>query len=102
MKIGSTYKYLQIKYTLTKDGTIVKRINPTRVTAMRRKLKKLAVKVANGEAQYENVENTFKSWMGNYYKLLSKQQRQHLIELYEELFHKNIAIVNKKMVVSDK
>ena len=102
VKIGSTYKYLQIKYTLTKDGTIVKRINPTRVTAMRRKLKKLAVKVANGEAQYENVENTFKSWMGNYYKLLSKQQRQHLIELYEELFHKNIAIVNKKMVVSDK
>lgn len=102
VKISSTYKYLQIKYSLTKDGKIIKRINPTRVTALRRKLKKLAAKIESGEAEYENVENMFKSWMGNYYKVLSKQQRQHLIELYEELFHKTITIVNKKMIITDK
>ena len=75
VKISSTYKYLQIRYSLTKDGKIVKRINPTRVTTMRRKLKKLAVKVQNGEILYEHVENMFRSWMGSFYKLLSRQQR---------------------------
>lgn len=57
VKISSTYKFLQVKYTLTKDGKIIKRINPDRVTTMRRKLKKLAIKVANGEIPYENIEN---------------------------------------------
>ncbi len=102
VKISSTYKYLQIRYSLTKDGKIVKRINPTRVTTMRRKLKKLAVKVQNGEILYEHVENMFRSWMGSFYKLLSRQQRQNLISLYEELFDKAITIVKKKMVVTDK
>lgn len=102
VKISSTYKYLQIRYSLTKDGKIIKRINPTRVTTMRRKLKKLAVKVQNGEILYEHVENMFRSWMGSFYKLLSRQQRQNLIGLYEELFDKAITIVSKKMVVTNK
>lgn len=102
VKISSTYKYLQIRYSLTKDGKIIKRINPSRVTAMRRKLKKLAVKVQNGEILYEHVENMFRSWMGSFYKLLSRQQRQNLISLYEELFDKRITIVKKKMIVIDK
>ncbi len=102
VKISSTYKYLQIRYSLTKDGKIIKRINPTRVTTMRRKLKKLAVKVQEGEIPYENVENMFRGWMGSFYKLLSRQQRQNLISLYEELFDKTITIINKKMIITDK
>lgn len=102
VKISSTYKYLQIKYSLTDSGKIIKRINPKRVTVMRRKIKKLAVKVQNGEVPYENVENMYRGWMGNYYKLLSKQQRENLITLYEELFDKTITIVNKKMVITDR
>jgi hypothetical protein len=102
VKISSTYKYLQVKYTLTKDGKIIKRINPTRVTAMRRKLKKLAIKVENGGIPYENVENMFKGWMGSFYKLLSRQQRKSLIKLYEDLFNKNVTVVNKKLVVFDR
>lgn len=102
VKISSTYKYLQIKYTLTDSGKIVKRINPQRVTAMRRKIKKLAVKVKNGELPYENVEEMFKSWMGDFYKLMSRKQRQNMIALYEELYNKTVVIVKKKMVISDK
>lgn len=52
VKISSTYKFLQVKYSLSKDGKVIKRINPERVTAQRRKLKKLAVKVENGEIEY--------------------------------------------------
>lgn len=91
-----------MKYSLTKDGKVIKRINPQRVTAQRRKLKKLAVKVENGEIPYERVENMFKSWMGSFYKLMSKQQRENLIGLYENLFNKTITIVNKKMVITDR
>lgn len=100
VKISGTYKYLQIKYTLTAEGKIIKRINPERVTAMRRKLKKLAVKVENGEVLYDNVENMFRSWMGSFYKLLSRKQRENLICLFEELFNKTIVIANKKMIVT--
>lgn len=102
VKISSTYKFLQVKYTLTKDGKIVKRINPDRVTTMRRKLKKLAIKVANGEIPYENIENMFRGWMGSFHKLLSRQQRKNLITLYEDLFDKTLSIVGKKLVIFDK
>lgn len=102
VKISSTYKFLQTKYSLTASGKVIKRINPKRVTTMRRKLKKLAVKVENGEVIYENVENTFRGWMGANYKLLSKEQRKNLIRLYEELFGKVITVVNKKMIVTNK
>ena len=102
VKISSKYKFLQIKYTLTDTGKVIKRINPDRVTAMRRKLKKLAVKVGNEEADYDNVENMFRGWMGGHYKLLSREQRKNLIQLYEDLFSKKITIVNKKLIVSDR
>lgn len=102
VKISSKYKFLQIKYTLTDTGKVIKRINPDRVTAMRRKLKKLAVKVENEEADYDNVENMFRGWMGGHYKLLSREQRKNLIQLYEDLFSKEITIVNKKLIVSDR
>lgn len=102
VKISSTYKFLQVKYSLTKNGKIIKRINPERVTTMRRKLKKLAVKVKNGQIPYENVENMFKGWMGSFYKILSKQQRQNLIRIYEDLFDKTVTVVDKKLVIFDR
>lgn len=102
VKMSSTYKFLQVKYTLTKDGKIIKRINPERVTTMRRKLKKLAVKAANGEVLYENVENMFRGWMGSFYKLLSRQQRKNLMTLYEDPFDKTVTVVGKKLVISDR
>lgn len=102
VKISGPYKYLQIKYSLLPDGTIVKRINQKRVTEMRRKLKKLAGKWRNGEMQYENIENMFKGWMGSFYKLMSKKQRYNMIELYEDLFDKDISIAHKKIFIGDR
>lgn len=101
VKMGSTFKYLQIKYNLTSSGKIIKRINPKRITDMRRKLKKLAVKVQNNELIYENVEDMFRGWMGDSYKLMSRQQRQNMLLLYEKLFNKKIEVINKKMYFHD-
>lgn len=102
VKISSTYKFLQIKYSLTDSGKIIKRISPKQVAAMRRKLKKLAVKVKEEEVSYENVENMFRSWMGSFYKLLSREQRKNLISLYEDLYSKEVRVVNKKLAIFDK
>lgn len=54
-----------------------------------------------GVTTYDNVENSFRSWMGAFYKLLTKIQRKNMIKLYEDLFNKHIEIVNKKMVITD-
>lgn len=98
-KLSSTYKFLQIKYSLTPSGKVIKRINPKRVVAMKKRLRKLSIKVKDGSIDYINVENTFKSWMGSYYKLLSKKQRLSLISLYEELFNKSIHIDKGSMYI---
>lgn len=97
-KLSSVYTYLQIKYTLTDTGKVIKRINPKRITAMRRRLRKLKEKVKNNEIEYDNVENMFKSWMGSFYKLMSKQQRYNLITMYEKLFDVDIKIIDNKMI----
>ena len=49
----------------------------------------------------ERIENMFRGWMGAHYKLLSKQQRKNLIQLYEELFNKKISVISRKLIVSD-
>lgn len=86
VKFSSTFTFLQIRYRVLPDGTISKRMTSSKVTRMRRKIKKLAAKVEQGESVYADVENMFRSWMGSFYKLLSRDQRNGLIELYEELF----------------
>lgn len=101
VKISGVYSFLQVKYSLKEDGTIIRRMNPVRVTAMRRKLKKLSTKVAAGELPYENVEEMFRSWMGSFYHLLTKQQRRNLLKLFETLFQKQISIMSKKLIITD-
>lgn len=100
--MSRTFKYLQIKYTVTDSGKIIKRINPACVTNMRRKLKKIAVKFQNGEREYAYIENMFRSWMGSFYKLMSRQQRENLISLYEDLFNKTVSIQHKKMIITER
>lgn len=79
-KLSSLWRYLQIQYSLTATGRIIQKINPKRLTAMRRKLKKLA-----GKRDEQTIENLFKSWMRNHYRLMSKQQRKNMNTLYAEL-----------------
>lgn len=102
VKISASFKFLQIKYTLTSDGKVIKRINPKRVTAMRKKLKSLSKKVDSGEIKYEEtVENMFKGWMGNHYKIMSKVQRAQMIDLFEKLFRKNVVIQKHKLIITE-
>lgn len=96
--IYRTFKYLQNKYYLTDTGRLVIRINPKRISEMRRRLKKLANKVHNGDIPYAYAEEMFRSWMGSFYKILSRKQRYDLFALYEQLFCVMIEIKDNKMV----
>ena len=88
LPISKTFRYLQNKYFLTETGRVVERANPKRISAMCRKLKKLAVKVQEGKLPLEDVVNTFQSWKGNYYRIMSKAQRKQMDEHFNELFKK--------------
>ncbi len=98
VKISSKYKFLQIKYTLTDTGKVIKRINPDRVTAMRRKLKNLPLRLE----MKKRITTMSKICFAVGWEVIINsypEQRKNLIQLYEDLFSKKITIVNKKLIV---
>lgn len=102
VRLSEPFKFLQIEYSLTNDGKVVKHINPKRLKTMRRKLRSLASMEHLGNREYMKIENDFRSWMGSNYKLMTKSQRKSMISLFEELFNKKITVVNKKLVVKNR
>lgn len=67
-------------YSLTETGRVIHKINPKRLTAMRRKLKKLA-----GRLPEKEFYNLYHSWMENHYRIMSRQQRANMNDLYNKL-----------------
>ena len=90
VKLSGTYKYLQIKYSLTDTGKVIKRINPKSVTRERRRLKAHKNLLDKGEITYEAIEQAAKSWMGSFAKLMSKEQIKHMKDLYYNLYGKEL------------
>lgn len=89
-KLSGNYKYLQVRYTLTETGKVIKRINPTAVSRERSKLRKYKNLLQQGKMSYSDIEQAYKSWMGNFVKLMSKKQIKHMKRLYLDLFGKDV------------
>lgn len=87
-KLSQQFQFLQHRYFLTDSGRVVEKINPKRITCMRRKLKKLRKKVDRKEITLKDVEIAFKGWFGSHSKYMSKLQRNNIYELYNTLFVK--------------
>ena len=85
-KLSSFYRYLQIGYSLTATGRVIRKIHPKAVTRERRKLKAYKRKLDAGAMTYDDVENSFKSWLGGNWKHMSRQQISNMSLLYFELF----------------
>lgn len=96
VKLSGTYKYLQVKYSLTQTGKVIKRINPKSVTRERRKIKAYKRLLDKGEMLYEDIEQAVKSWMGTFARLMSKKQIKNMKALYKELFGKELTWKKKK------
>lgn len=79
-KLSEYWRFLQIQYSLTDTGRIIRKINPKRLTAMRRKMKKIASKMTEKE-----FHDYYTSWMKAHCKYMSRTQRQNMDTLYEIL-----------------
>lgn len=99
IELGEMFKFLQVRYTLTNTGKVLMKVNPNRATVMRRKLRKLSNKVQNGSIEYAPVEDMFKSWMGTYYKLLSKDTRLGMMKFYSDLFGVSVNVKDGKLII---
>lgn len=79
-KLSDHWRFLQIQYSLTDTGRVIQKINPKRLTSMRRKMKKLAPKLTEKE-----FTDFFRSWFKNHYKIMSRYQRNNIETLFNQL-----------------
>lgn len=80
-KLSSRWRYLQIQYSLTDSGKVIHKINPKRITSMRRKMKKLAGKLSESD-----FKNWYTSWIKCQVRYMSKKQRENIDGLYQKLY----------------
>lgn len=90
VKLSGIYKYLQIRYSLTDTGKVIRRISRENIIRERRKLKAYKRLLDKGLMSEEDIENSFKSWMGSQCKYMSNQQIINMITLYQNLFRREI------------
>ena len=86
VKLSQQFKVLQINYSLTPTGRIIKKISTKTVTRERRKLKAYKRLLDKGKMKSNDIENSFKSWMAGNYKKMSMQQISNMSQLYYDLF----------------
>ena len=79
-RLSELWRFLQTQYSLTDTGRIIHKINPKRLAAMRRKMKKLA-----GILPEKEFENWFRSWFMSQCRNMSKLQKSNMTELYDNL-----------------
>ena len=86
VKLSSEFRHLQVCYSLTETGRVIRKINPKNITRERRKLKAYKRLLDDGRIDYATVENAFKSWLGSHWKYMSHDQIYNMSSLYLELF----------------
>lgn len=79
-KLSDFWRFLQIQYSLTETGRIIQKINPKRVTTMRRKMKKLIYILSPQE-----FDEWYHAWVKNHHKIMSEQQLENMDALFEQL-----------------
>ena len=88
VKLSGKFKYLQVKYSLSASGKVVKRISPQSVARERKKLKAYKRLLDKREMEYPLIEQAYKSWMGSSVPIMSKKQTNNMKQLFKELFGK--------------
>lgn len=88
--IRRKFRHLQIDYILIETGKVVEKINPKAVIRERRKLKSYRGLLQSGKMTLNDIENSFKSWLGSFWKYLTTWQAINLGVLYYTLFGRKI------------
>lgn len=85
-KLSSGFKFLKTKVRLTDTGRVVIRPDRKSIVRERRKLKKLKIKLDNGELEFEEVKQQYMSWRGYIEKFDSYKTLQDMDRLFNDLF----------------
>lgn len=85
-KLSQQFKVLQINYSLTETGRIIKKINKKAIVRERKKLKAYKRLLDKDRIKMNEIENIFKSWMSSNYKVMSRLQISNMTQLYYDLF----------------
>ena len=89
-RIDKGFIFLKTYYFMTDTGKIVKRPCKKNVTRERRKLKKLKTKMDYGEAYFDDIYQSYKSWRGSIKKYNSYYTIQNMDRLFGELYGEQI------------
>lgn len=90
------FVFLKIRYFVTKDGKIVRKLTRAGITRQRRKLKKFRNKVDMGKMTLDDVYNSMQSWLSHAKYASSFHSVQSMKKLYNDLFNGYRMKSNKK------
>jgi len=88
--LSKPFKHLQEQWMLLPSGKVVRHIGSKSITRERRRLKAYKRLYNQGKLSLDDIENTYKSWIGKQWKVMSWMQLYSINQLYLELFNKPI------------
>ena len=86
VKLSHGFTWLKVRFYLTESGKVVRKIYKRSITVMRRKLKKLAAKLAAGKVSIADVAATWQSWRSYAARFDAWHTVQNMAALYDRLF----------------
>ena len=86
VKATKGFTFLKVKYFITKDGKIIRKLSHDGIVRMRRKLKKFKKLVDKEEMSLDDVYASMQSWLEHSRIAKSYKTRKRMLKLYDELF----------------
>ena len=87
VKISKGFTFMKVRYWVTDDGKIIKKLTRTGITRMRRKLKKFVGLVDSNQMTLDDVYNSFQSWLAHSKVANSYHTVKSMMKLYYQLFN---------------
>lgn len=86
VKLSHGFTWLKVRFFLTESGKVVRKIYKRSITVMRRKLKKLAAKLASGRIIFEYITAMWQSWRSYAARFNAWHTIQNMATLFNRLF----------------
>ena len=86
VKATHVITFLKTRFNLLENGEIIRRPYRKNITRERRKLKKLKIKLDNGEIEFNDVRTSYNSWRGLLKDKKCYKTKQNMDKLFNQLF----------------
>lgn len=86
VKMSRGFVFLKVRYRVTQNGKVLKTLTRAGIVRMRRKLKKFRKQVDIGRMTYDDVFNSFQSWLSHSKIAMAYNTKRSMLKLYNELF----------------